>query len=295
MILSQLLGNNGGALAEKPAISETTAGKISIRDVGIIYDPEGVHVVAVENCSIEIPAGEFCVIVGPSGCGKTTLLNAIAGFHGVTSGEIYLDDELLCSPEVTTDPGADRIVVFQNGALFPWNTVLENVIYGPVVQGKMTRPEAREAGHEMLLQMGLSGISHSYPSEISSGMRRRVEIARAMMNDPKVLLLDEPFRAMDALTKTVVQKYLLDVYDASNKTVFFITHDLEEAIFLGTRVYVMTTRPGQIKKVINVDIPRPRDFRVLSSEIYRDLKEEVIEAVHEEAKKAFEAGERERA
>ncbi|MCX5889606.1 MAG: ABC transporter ATP-binding protein [Deltaproteobacteria bacterium] len=295
MILSQLIKNNGGAVAEKPAVSEATTGKISIRDVGIIYDPEGVHVVAVQNCSLEIPAGEFCVIVGPSGCGKTTLLNAIAGFHGVTSGEIYLDDELLCSSEVTTDPGADRIVVFQNGALFPWNTVLENVIYGPVVQGKMTRPEAREAGHEMLLQMGLSGISHSYPSEISSGMRRRVEIARAMMNDPKVLLLDEPFRAMDALTKTVVQKYLLDVYDASNKTVFFITHDLEEAIFLGTRVYVMTTRPGQIKKVINVDIPRPRDFRVLSSEIYRDLKEEVIEAVHEEAKKAFEAGERERA
>lgn len=296
MILSQLLRNNGGALAEKPATSaETTAGKISIRDVGIIYDPEGVHVVAVETCSLEIPAGEFCVIVGPSGCGKTTLLNAIAGFHGVTSGEIYLDDELLCSPEKTTDPGADRIVVFQNGALFPWNTVLDNVIYGPVVQGKMTRPEAREAGHEMLIQMGLSGISHSYPSEISSGMRRRVEIARAMMNDPKVLLLDEPFRAMDALTKTVVQKYLLDVYDASNKTVFFITHDLEEAIFLGTRVYVMTTRPGQIKKIIQVDMPRPRDFRVLSSEIYRDLKEEVIEAVHEEAKKAFEAGERERA
>jgi NitT/TauT family transport system ATP-binding protein len=143
--------------------------------------------------------------------------------------------------------------------------------------------------------MGLTGISHSYPSEISSGMRRRVEIARAMMNDPKVLLLDEPFRAMDALTKTVIQKYLMDVYDASNKTIFFITHDLEEAIYLGTRVLVMTTRPGRIKKVINVDIPRPRDFRVLSSEHYRDLKEEAIEAVHEEAKKAFEAGERERA
>jgi NitT/TauT family transport system ATP-binding protein len=126
-------------------------------------------------------------------------------------------------------------------------------------------------------------------------MRRRVEIARAMMNDPKVLLLDEPFRAMDALTKTVVQKYLLDVYDASNKTVFFITHDLEEAIFLGTRVIVVTTRPAQVKKIINIDIPRPRDFRVLSSEYYRNLKEETLEAVHEEAQKAFEAGERERA
>jgi NitT/TauT family transport system ATP-binding protein len=295
MILSQTVGNTGGAMAEKLATSAEPVGKLSIRDVSIIYDPEGVHVVAVDDCNLEIPAGELCVIVGPSGCGKTTLLNAIAGFHGVTSGEILLDDEPLCSPGKTTPPGADRIVVFQNGALFPWNTVLDNVIYGPLVQGKMTRKEAREAGHELLLQMGLSGISHSYPSEISSGMRRRVEIARAMMNDPKVLLLDEPFRAMDALTKTVIQKYLLDVYDASNKTIFFITHDLEEAIYLGTRVMVMTTRPGQIKKVINVDIPRPRDFRVLSSEKYRDLKEEAIEAVHEEAKKAFEAGERERA
>jgi len=296
MILSQILGGNGGALAKKAAISsEATAGKISIRDVSIVYDPEGARVVAVDGCSLEIPAGEFCVIVGPSGCGKTTLLNAIAGFHGVSSGEIYMDDQLLCSPEMTTEPGADRIVVFQNGALFPWKTVLDNVTFGPLIQGRMTRKEAREAGHELLLQMGLSGISHRYPSEISGGMRRRVEIARAMMNDPKVLLLDEPFRAMDALTKTVIQKYLLDVYDASNKTVFFITHDLEEAIFLGTRVIVVTSRPAQVKKVINIEIPRPRDFRVLSSEYYRHLKEETLEAVHEEAQKAFEAGEREMA
>ena len=144
MILSQTLGKNGGALAKKAAISsEATAGKISIRDVSIVYDPEGARVVAVDGCSLEIPAGEFCVIVGPSGCGKTTLLNAIAGFHGVSSGEIYMDDQLLCSPEMTTEPGADRIVVFQNGALFPWKTVLDNVTYGPVIQGKMTRKEAR--------------------------------------------------------------------------------------------------------------------------------------------------------
>ncbi|MGA7563111.1 MAG: ABC transporter ATP-binding protein [Desulfobaccales bacterium] len=296
MILSQTLGKDGKALAKKPAISsEATAGQISIRDVSIVYDPEGTHVVAVDSCSLEIPAGEFCVVVGPSGCGKTTLLNAIAGFHGVTSGEIYMDAELLCSAEKTAKPGADRIVVFQNGALFPWKTVLDNIIYGPLIQGKMDRKEAMAACHELLIQMGLSGISHRYPSEISGGMRRRVEIARAMMNDPKVLLLDEPFRAMDALTKTVVQKYLLDVYDVSNKTVFFITHDLDEAIFLGSRVIVVTSRPARVKKIINIEIPRPRDFRVLTSEYYRKLKEETLEAVHEEAQKAFEAGEREMA
>jgi NitT/TauT family transport system ATP-binding protein len=273
-----------------PAVA---GGTISIRNVTKVYDPDGANVLALDDCSMEIGAGEFCVIVGPSGCGKTTLLNAIAGFHDISSGEIYLDGELLCSAKKTAEPGSDRIVVFQQGALFPWYTILENVTYGPTVQGRMSKKEAQSAAAEILEQVGLKDICHNYPSEISSGMRRRAEIARAMINDPRVLLMDEPYRAMDALTKTVMHKHLLDVYDASCKTVFFITHDLEEAIFLGNRVYVMTSRPGRIKKIIDVDIPRPRDFRVLSSDRYLSLKEEAIEAVHEEAKKAFEAGERE--
>lgn len=271
------------------------AGKLSIRNVTKIFDPGGADVLALDNCSLEIEAGEFCVIVGPSGCGKTTLLNAIAGFHSISSGEITLDGQIICSANRMAEPGEDRIVVFQNGALFPWYTVMENVIYGPVVQGRMSRAQARAAAEELLAQMGLKGISHCYLNEISSGMRRRVEIARAMMNDLKVLLLDEPYRAMDALTKSVMHKHLLDVYDLAKKTVFFITHDLEEAIYLGDRVVVMTTRPGRIKKIIEVGIPRPRDFRVLSSERYRELKVEVLDAVHEEARKAFEAGEREMA
>ncbi len=268
-------------------------GRISIRNVSKVYDPDGANVVALDNCSMEIERGEFCVIVGPSGCGKTTLLNAVAGFSGITSGEIWLDDELLCSETQTAEPGADRIVVFQQGALFPWRTILSNVIYGPLVQGKMSKTEARRAAENLLSQMGLQGFLKNYPSEISGGMRRRVEIARALMNNPKVLLMDEPYRAMDALTKTVMHQNLLDIYDTMGKTIFFITHDLEEAIFLGSKVYVMTTRPGKIKKVIDVDIPRPRDFRVLSMDHYLALKKEVIETVHEEAKKAFEAGERE--
>jgi NitT/TauT family transport system ATP-binding protein len=268
-------------------------GQISIRNVSKMYDPDGARVLAMDNCSMEIEGGEFCVLVGPSGCGKTTLLNAIAGFHDITAGEIHIDGELLCSPEKKASPGSDRIVVFQNGALFPWFTVLENVTFGPVVQGEASEKQAKAKAREMLNQMGLQGIESNYPSELSGGMRRRVEIARAMMNDPRVLLLDEPFRAMDALTKTVVQQFLLDVYDKCKKTIFFITHDLEEAIFLGSRVYIMTTRPAKIKTVLNVDIPRPRDFRVLSSSSYLSLKKECIEAVHEEALKAFAAGERE--
>lgn len=275
--------------AAKPA----GRGRISIRNVTKVYDPDGARVLALDDCSMEIAAGEFCVVVGPSGCGKTTLLNAIAGFHGISGGEILLDGETLCDAHRTPEPGSDRIVVFQNGALFPWMTVLENVIFGPVMQAAMSEKDATEKAFYMMGQMGLHNIARNYPSEISSGMRRRVEIARAMMNEPRVLLLDEPFRAMDALTKTVVHQFLLEVYDRNKTTIFFITHDLDEAIFLGSRVYIMTTRPATIKKVLHVDIPRPRDFRVLSSPEYVRLKDECIAAVHEEAIKAFKAGERE--
>ena len=234
------------------------------------------------------------MIVGPSGCGKTTLLNAIAGFHSITSGEIYLDGELLCGPnKPIAEQGADRMVVFQHGALFPWKTLIDNVAYGPIVQGVMTKAEARDKAEVMLAEAGLADMAKKYPGEVSSGMARRAEIVRALINDPKVLLLDEPYRAMDALTKSIMHESLLEVYDRTKVTIFFITHDLEEAIFLGDRVIVMTTRPARTKKILNVDIPRPRDFKVLSSERFRQLVEETKDAVHEEAIKAFEAGERE--
>ena len=232
-------------------------------------------------------------MVGPSGCGKTTLLNAIAGFHDITAGEILLDGRSICTATHTAEPGADRMVVFQNGALFPWSTVLNNVAYGPVVQGKTRAREARRLAEGLLGELGLAEIGGRYPNELSSGMRRRAEIARALINDPDVLLLDEPFRAMDALTKGVAQEFLLRAYDRVRKTIFFITHDLEEALFLADRVLVMTTRPGRIKQVLNVGFERPRSFRVRASKRYLELKGEVFEAVREEAIKAFEAGERE--
>lgn len=260
-----------------------------------IYDPDGAKVLAVDDCSLEIAEGEFCVIVGPSGCGKTTLLNAIAGFHSITTGSIELDGQPICTEQYTAEPSAERIVVFQNGALFPWYTVLENITYGPEVQGRMNRREATEKARELLAELGLSSIAERYPGEISSGMKRRVEIARALINDPKVLLLDEPFRAMDALTKGVVQEFLLRALDKVRKTVMFITHDLEEALFLGDKVVVMSTRPARVKQTIEVDFPRPRTFRVRTSARYLELKQQVFDAVHEEARKAFEAGEREMA
>ncbi len=270
-------------------------GAISIRNVTKIYDPEGVHVVAMQDCSFEIAAGEFAVIVGPSGCGKTTLLNAIAGFDNITAGEIYLDGELISSPQKQIKPNVDRMVVFQNGALFPWKTVMENIIYGPIVQGRMKKSEAIQIAREMLNQVGLNEIESKYPEELSSGVQRRVEILRAMINEPRVVMLDEPFRGLDAVAKTVMHEFLMNIYCTRPRTMFFITHDLDEAIFLGNKVVIMTTRPAQVKKIVCVNMPWPREHHILGSETYLGLKKEVLEAVHEEAKKAFEAGEREMA
>ena len=280
---------------EAALFCRASQGALSIRRVDKIYDPEGVHVVALDQCSLEIGAGEFVAVVGPSGCGKSTLLNIMAGFDYVTSGEILLDGAPLANLETKPRPGSDRVVVFQSGALFPWKTVLENVTYGPVVQGQRSRAEASERAREMMARVGLSGIEQSYPGQLSSGMQRRVEIIRALINDPKVLLLDEPFRAMDTVTKSASHEYLLELYNATGKTIFFITHDLEEAIFLADKVAVMTTRPGHIKMEIMVDLPRPRDYRLLASPEFLRLKSQAVEAVHEEAVKAFQAGEREMA
>lgn len=271
----------------------SNGGTLSIRHAGKIYDPDGSNVVALDDVTFEIKAKEFCVIVGPSGCGKTTLLNAIAGFDQLTAGQILLDGELLTSPGKRLLPGADRMVVFQQGALFPWKTVLWNVTCGPIQQGRMSRREAERHATHLLARVGLTSIENQYPGELSGGMKRRVEIVRALMNDPKILLLDEPFRALDALTKSVVQEYLLELYDLTPKTVFFITHDIEEAAFLADRVVIMTTRPGRVMKIVNVDIERPRNHQVLTTPHFLRIENEVREAIHDEARKAFEAGERE--
>ncbi len=271
----------------------TVTGGLRIARAGKIYDPEGIHVVAIDEVSLDITPGEFCVVVGPSGCGKTTLLNAIAGFDQLTAGTISMDGELLASPGKKLLPGPDRMVVFQHGALFPWKTVLWNTMAGPVKRGRMGAAGAADKARELMARVGLQGIDDQFPEALSGGQKRRVEIVRALMSDPKVLLLDEPFRALDALTKSVVQEHLLELYDFERKTIFFITHDLEEAIFLADRVAVMTTRPGRIKKIVEVDIPRPRDHRVLTTERFLELKAELGRAIREEAKRAFEAGERE--
>lgn len=266
---------------------------LSIRGAKKIYQSRRGSVVAIDGIDLEIQPNEFCAVVGPSGCGKTTLLNAVAGFDTLSAGSIVLDGETLASATGSRNPNADRLVVFQNGALFPWRSVIWNVTSGPVMQGKLNMAEASARAKELLERVGLQGIDDKYPGELSGGQQRRVEIVRALINDPKILLLDEPFRALDALTKSVMQEYLSELLVKVPKTVFFITHDLEEALFLADKVVVFSSRPARIKQVVQVNIPKPRDHGILTDPYFLELKAQLSTLIHAEAEQAFRAGEME--
>ena len=256
---------------------------------------------ALDGLSLHLKPGDFVTVIGGNGAGKSTMLNAVAGVWPVDDGRIILDGvDVTAMPEYRRAQYIGR--VFQDPMMgTAANMQIEENLALAARRGKkrtlrwgVTKAE-REEYHEKLKSFGL-GLEDRMTAKVgllSGGQRQALTLLMASLQKPKLLLLDEPFRAMDALTKTVVHQFLLQVYDRSKTTVFFITHDLEEAIFLGSKVYIMTTRPATIKKILDVDIPRPRDFRVLSSPTYTRLKEECISAVHEEALKAFKAGERE--
>jgi NitT/TauT family transport system ATP-binding protein len=269
------------------------SGHLVFDEVGKAYRVGKDSVPAVADFSLEIAAGELHVIVGPSGCGKSTLLGAVAGFTDITSGRIELDGRVLSSPGRPASVGPDRVVVFQDSTLFPWLTAAENIAYGPVAQGRLSRGEAAATAHDRLRSVGLDNVADRYPGELSSGVQRRVEILRALVMEPAVLLLDEPFRAMDAISRSAMHDALLQIYDNAPATVVFITHDIEEAVYLGSRVSVMTTRPGRIKTTVAIPLDRPRDRAILTAPDFRDLVGEVSDVVRDEARLAFEAGERE--
>lgn len=272
------------------------SGHLVLDGVGKTYRTSRAPVTAVQGCSLDIAPGELHVIVGPSGCGKSTLLAAVAGFTEITSGRIELDGELLCGPGRPAGViGSDRVVVFQDSTLFPWFTVAENVAYGLTVGRRIERRAALDRARARLDQVGLGELADRYPGELSSGIQRRVEILRALVLEPAILLLDEPFRGMDAISRAGMHEALLEMYDRAGVTVLFITHDIEEAVYLGSHVTVMTTRPGRVKTTIEIGLDRPRDHTVVTSPEFRRLVGEVSEAVRDEARLAFEAGEREMA
>ncbi len=238
---------------------------IEIKSVEKRFRRRRSEVVALAQTNLEIEPEEIVSVVGPSGCGKTTLLNLVAGFDAPTRGAI------LKNGRAVSGPGADRAVVFQADAVFPWLTVRDNLSYGPRMRGVPKRDWQPKVEHFLAL-VGLSEFGDAFPKELSGGMRKRVDVARAYVSDPEILLLDEPFGALDAFTKEAMQQALLDIWSEVPKTVMFVTHDIEEAIFVGDRVIVMTPRPGRVAAEFRVEFGRPRTVELRAVPAFQLLR-----------------------
>lgn len=223
-------------------------------------------------------------MIGPSGCGKSTLIRLLAGFERPNSGTITVDDKPV------TGPGVDRLVVFQETALFPWMSTYDNIMYGPRARGEDT-PEMRDFAETLLQKVGLRAFRKKYPSQLSGGMQRRAELARSMINKPDVMILDEPFRGLDAMTKRLMQAYYANLYDEFRRTTFFVTTDIDEAIYLADRILIMTNIPTQVRAVIDVNLPRPRQVEnITESDEANAIKMQALGLLHEEAMKSFARG-----
>ncbi|MBV9858616.1 MAG: ABC transporter ATP-binding protein [Alphaproteobacteria bacterium] len=256
------------------ALAPVTAGaraKVQIAGVSKSYDGK----LALRRVDLELSENSFTCLLGPSGCGKSTLLNMIAGFVPPTTGQILVDGRAV------SGAGADRGVVFQEYALFPWRTALANVEFGPLMR-RRSAAERRETARRYLKLVGLEAHRDKYPNELSGGMKQRVAIARALANAPSVLLMDEPFGALDAQTREILQEELLRIWQQERKTVVFVTHSISEAIFLGDHIVVMATQPGAIKEVIEVTLPHPRDR---SSPQFVQMERRIKLLVREEVQK----------
>jgi len=250
--------------------------KLVIDNVSKIFSDKGQQVTALQNTSFTVTQNEFITILGPSGCGKSTILKIIAGLEEPSSGKVLLDGREI------KGPGSDRGMVFQSYTLFPWLTVQQNIEFGLDVAGK-AKSERQDIARHYLEKIGLTGFENAYPSNLSGGMKQRVAIARALANDPQVLLMDEPFGALDAQTRTVMQELLLTVWEESHKTILFVTHDVDEAIFMGDTIYVMTARPGKIKARLKVPLLRARTYDMKLADSFVDLKKQALELIREES------------
>lgn len=267
-------------LRAKSDQSGADRGRIAVRDVDIAFEtPSGTHI-AVQGANLAIRPGEFVCLLGPSGCGKSTLMNSIAGFVSPTRGGVSVDGIAV------TEPGPDRGMVFQQHSLFPWKTVKENVAFGPLMAG-VGQNEANGVARTFLSLVGLAAFENAYPNTLSGGMQQRVGIARALANYPSVLLMDEPFGALDAQTRIMMQENLLEIWREFKNTVVFVTHDIDEAVFLSDRIVVMSASPGRIIADIDVKLPRPREQSLLTSPEFMALKRQCLDLIRQETLNAF--------
>ncbi|CAI8944945.1 MULTISPECIES: ABC transporter ATP-binding protein [Pseudomonas] len=261
---------------EPVATPAQAAPRLQVDKVSLRYrKPDGGTFTALEEVSFEVPDQQFAVLVGPSGCGKSSLLYLTAGLAEPTSGEIYVGGQQV------QGPGADRGMVFQSYTLFPWLTVRQNVEFGLKRRG-MPAARRKEIVDYYVNEVGLGGFADNYAKQLSGGMMQRVAIARALANDPQILLMDEPFGALDSQTRLQMQQLLLRVWGNSKKTVLFVTHDIDEAILLGDRVYVMGAKPGRIKQILDVPIERPRSLDMVMERSFIDMKRQIFGLLHDD-------------
>jgi NitT/TauT family transport system ATP-binding protein len=252
-----------------------TAAKIRIERLDKTYRSRGGEVVALQGVDLTVETGEFVTIVGPSGCGKSTFLNVLLGLIKPDSGDLRVRGKPIAGP------GTDRAMVFQEFGLLPWRTVLNNIELGLELKGVPVETR-RGICHRFIHMVGLAGFEGHYPHELSGGMKQRVGLARALATDPDVLLMDEPFAALDAQTRDLMQVELLRIWQEARKTVLFVTHQIDEAIYLSDRVLVMTKRPGHAKKMFTIELPRPRDYEMRVTPEFNDLKLEIWHALRDE-------------
>ncbi|HEX6511659.1 MAG TPA: ABC transporter ATP-binding protein [Chloroflexota bacterium] len=256
--------------------------KLEARSVEVEYfnTRTGKRLTALKDVNLDINQGEFISIVGTSGCGKTTFLNAVDGLLPIKRGRIRLDGKEI------RRPGPDRAVVFQQPSLLPWRSVHDNIMYGLELQGKRRDPKARKTVNDLIQLVGLSGFEKSYPSELSGGMQQRCNLARALAVDPEILLLDEPFAALDAQTREFMQAELLRIWERTHKTALFITHQIDEAVYLSDKVIVFTSRPGTVRRTVTIDLPRPRSLHVKREQKFLDYLDEIWSLIEEEGRRA---------
>ncbi|MGD9784544.1 MAG: ABC transporter ATP-binding protein [Hyphomicrobiaceae bacterium] len=255
--------------------------RLELRNVSKAYGDEWERQQVIEDMSLEIPPGKLTVVVGPSGCGKSTLVNLIAGFEMPDTGEILLDGKPV------TGPAKDRMVVFQETALIPWQTTYQNVIFGPKLRGDLRGAALEDEAKRLLVKVGLGEFMHKYPLQLSGGMQRRAELARALINDPRIMIMDEPFRGLDAMSRGLMQEFFLRLFEENRRTNLFVTSEIDEAIFLADRLVILSNTPASVRKVIAIDLPRPRHYTMLSSTKAFEYKRDAMALLHEEAMKSF--------